>query len=64
MTRERTAERVGAFILRLREVFSRWQERDGGGTEEGEELLLDQLMVGLQPGLIKQERSRQMRRDT
>lgn len=44
-------------------MFSRWQERDGGGTEGGEDLLLDQLMMGLQPGPIKQELSRQMRRD-
>lgn len=39
------------------------QERDAGGTEDGEDLLLDQLMVGLCAGPIKQELSRQLRRD-
>lgn len=56
-------ETVSAYILRLRELFSRWQERDAGGTEDGEDLLLDQLMVGLCAGPIKQELSRQLRRD-
>ncbi|KAM3608447.1 uncharacterized protein V6R79_025602 [Siganus canaliculatus] len=44
-------------------MFYRWQERDAGGTEEDEDLLLDQLMVGLQPGPIKQELSRQIWRN-
>ena len=34
-----------------------------GEDEEGDDLLLDQLMVGLQAGPIKQELSRQMRRN-
>ncbi|KAM3617411.1 uncharacterized protein V6R79_005815 [Siganus canaliculatus] len=41
----------------------RWQERDAGGTEEDEDLLLGQMMVGLQPGPIKQELSRQIQRN-
>lgn len=41
-------------------MFSHWQERDEEGSE-GEDLLLDQLMVGLQPGCIIQELNRQMR---
>lgn len=61
--KQQTEESVNAFILRLRELFSRWRERDAGGTEEGDDLLLDQLMVGLRTGPIKQELSRQIRRD-
>ncbi|KAK7883852.1 hypothetical protein WMY93_026975 [Mugilogobius chulae] len=60
--KQRTDESINAFILRLREVFSRWQERDQDGTEDSDDLLLDQLMVGLRKGQVKQELSRQMRR--
>lgn len=61
--RQQADESVNAFILRLRELFCRWQERDGVEAEEGDDLLLDQLMVGLTAGPIKQELSRQMRRN-
>lgn len=54
---------VNIFILRLRELFHRWQERDKERTEERDDLLLEQLMVGLIPGPIKQELSHQMRRN-
>lgn len=57
--RQRPEERGGAFVLRLREVFFRCQEGDKGGPE-GEDLLLYQFMVGLQPEPIKQELSKQM----
>lgn len=60
---QRADESVSAFILRLRELFFRWQEGAEGETEEGDDLLLDQLIVGLQTGPIKQELSRQMRRN-
>lgn len=43
-------------------MFFRWQERDEDSSE-GEDLLLDQLMVGLQPAPVKQELNRQMRRN-
>lgn len=59
--KQRTDENVNAFILRLRELCSRWQEQAQDETDEND-LLLDQLMVGLQAGPIKQELSRQLRR--
>ncbi|XP_041920929.1 uncharacterized protein LOC121684874 [Alosa sapidissima] len=52
-----TGEKVLDILQKL------WRERDAGGTEEGDDLLLDQLMVGLCAGPVKQELSRQMRRD-
>lgn len=61
--KQRLEESVSGFILRLREVFFRWQEQDREGTEEDQDLLLDQLMVGLRPGPVKQELSRQLRRN-
>lgn len=48
--------------MRLHELLFRWQERGGGDAEDSGDLLLDQLMVGLQPGAIKQGLSRQMQR--
>lgn len=45
-------------------MFSRWREQDVDGTEQRDDLLLDQLIVGLCTGPIKQELSRQIRRDT
>lgn len=61
--KQRPEESVSVFILRLRELFSRWQEQDRDGTDKDEDLLLDQFMVGLQPGPMKQELSRQLRRN-
>lgn len=61
--KQRSDENVNAFILRLRELFSRWREQDTAGTEQRDDFLLDQLMVGLRTGPIKQELSRQIRRD-
>uniref|UniRef100_A0AAV2K9S7 Uncharacterized protein n=1 Tax=Knipowitschia caucasica TaxID=637954 RepID=A0AAV2K9S7_KNICA len=37
-------------------------EKDEGGTGDSDDLLLDQFMVGLRRGLVKQELSRQLRR--
>lgn len=54
---------MGAFVLRLRELYYRWQERDEGEDEERDDLLLDQVTVGLRAGPIKQELSRQLRRN-
>lgn len=51
---------MNAFVLRLRELFFRWQERCGGDAEDSEDLFLDQLMAGLRPGDIKQELSHQV----
>ncbi|XP_049901791.1 uncharacterized protein LOC126391221 [Epinephelus moara] len=59
-----TDENVSAFVLRLRELFFSWQEQDEGRIgEEGDDLLIDQFMVGLKAGPIKQELSRQIRRN-
>lgn len=58
--KQRTEESVGSFILRLRELYSKWEEQDGDGVAD--DLLLDQFMVGLQRGPIRQELGRQMRR--
>lgn len=41
-------------------MISMWQERDGDGTEEGENLLTNQLMVGSQPGPIKCKLNKQI----
>uniref|UniRef100_A0AAV2MDP0 Uncharacterized protein n=1 Tax=Knipowitschia caucasica TaxID=637954 RepID=A0AAV2MDP0_KNICA len=43
-------------------AFCTWQEKDEGGTGDSDDLLLDQFMVGLRRGLVKQELSRQLRR--
>ena len=61
--KQKNDENVNTFILRLREVFSRWREQDADGTDQQDDLLLDQLIVGLRAGPIKQELSRQIRRD-
>ncbi len=62
--KQHTHETANAFILRLRESFSSWQRQDEGGAGgEGDDLLIDQLMVGLRAGPIKQELSRQLRRN-
>uniref|UniRef100_A0AAV2JHP6 Uncharacterized protein n=1 Tax=Knipowitschia caucasica TaxID=637954 RepID=A0AAV2JHP6_KNICA len=45
-----------------KEAFCTWQEKDEGGTGDSDDLLLDQFMVGLRRGLVKQELSRQLRR--
>lgn len=60
--KQRPEESVRTFVLRLRELFARWREQDED-EHDGEDLLLDQLMVGLKPGRVKQELSRQMRRN-
>lgn len=60
--KQKTDETVNAFILRLRELFYRWQESDQEGADEEDDILLDQFMVGLRKGPIRQELSRQMRR--
>lgn len=44
--KQQAGENVNAFILRLRELFFRWQEQAQDETEEGDDLLLNQLMVG------------------
>lgn len=46
--RQHAGESVGAFILRLQELFFRWREWDEGRVKECNDLLLDQLLVGLQ----------------
>ena len=58
--KQQTEESVGSFILRLRELYCKWEEEDRDGVAD--DLLLDQFMVGLQNGPIKQELCRQMRR--
>ena len=60
--KQRPDENVNAFVLRLREVISKWQEQDENVSTERDDLLLDQLIAGLQPGPIKLELTRQMRR--
>ncbi|KAL7868397.1 hypothetical protein SRHO_G00097810 [Serrasalmus rhombeus] len=49
--------------LKIRILDRKWQKQDLDDTEEGDDLLLDQLMVGLLMGPIKQELSRQIWRD-
>lgn len=60
--KQKVDETVDAFILRLRELFYKWQEQDEEGAADDNNLLLDQLMGGLKRGQIKQELNRQLRR--
>lgn len=62
--RQRTDENVNVFILRLREMFSRWREQDEAVAGDTNSLLLDQLMIGLRKGPVKQELCRLLRRDS
>lgn len=48
---------MGAFVLRLPELYFRWQKQNEGESEERDDPLLVQLMVGS----IKQELSRRLR---
>lgn len=60
--KQRADENVKTFVLRLRELFFRWQGHEE--TPEGNDnVLLDQLMVGLRRGPVKQELTRLMRRN-
>lgn len=60
--RQKSDESVHLFILRLRELFSRWRQHDQDVAGDTDDLLLDQLLVGLRPGAVKQELNRQIRR--
>lgn len=60
--KQRADENVNTFVLRLRELFYRWQGHEEA-AEGNDNLLLDQLMVGLRRGPVKQELNRLMRRD-
>lgn len=53
--RQKEEERVGAFILRLRELFSKWREGEPGGSAQDENTARDQLVLGLNPGPIQHE---------
>lgn len=46
----------------MREFFYKWREQDADGTVDANDLLLEQLMTGLKKGQVKQELSRQLRR--
>ncbi|XP_024117087.1 uncharacterized protein LOC112138709 [Oryzias melastigma] len=62
--RQKSDETAHLFILRLREVFSKWRQQDENGARDADDLLLDQLLVGLRTGAVKQELNRQIRRTT
>lgn len=57
-------ETVAAFILRLRELFSRWRAHEPGGSAQDEMTARDQLVLGLRPGVVQQELQRQVRRNS
>uniref|UniRef100_A0A8C6WFB9 Paraneoplastic antigen Ma-like C-terminal domain-containing protein n=1 Tax=Neogobius melanostomus TaxID=47308 RepID=A0A8C6WFB9_9GOBI len=60
---QQEGESVGAFILRLRELFSRWRAEEPGGSAQDEITARDQLILGLRAGPIQQELQRLVRRD-
>ncbi|KAJ8381170.1 hypothetical protein SKAU_G00019480 [Synaphobranchus kaupii] len=47
------------YQLNLRELYSRWRKQEPGGEDEGDILLRDQFLLGLQEGSLKQELQRQ-----
>lgn len=61
--RQRADENVKAFILRLREMFSKWSEHEAGVMGDRDNLLLDQFLIGLRKGPVRQELNRLMRRE-
>ncbi|CAL9702687.1 unnamed protein product [Knipowitschia caucasica] len=61
--RQRADENVNSFILRLRDLFSKWSNIDDVATGDRDELLLEQFTTGLRKGPVKQELNRLMRRD-
>lgn len=60
---QQEGESIGAFILRLRELFSRWKAGEPGGSAQDETTARDQLILGLKAGPIQQELQRLVRRD-
>lgn len=55
-------EGLETLILKLRETYSKWQEKEPG-ERDGNEDLLDQFATGLQPGTLRTEIHRQLRRN-
>lgn len=55
-------ENINAYILRLREMFFKWQEHGDVAVDDQDDMMLDQLMVGLRKGPVKQEMNWLMRR--
>lgn len=61
---QQEGESVGAFILRLRELFNRWKTQEPGGSAQDDKTARDQLILGLRAGPIQQELQRLVRRDS
>lgn len=62
--RQSQNEKVGDFILRLRECHAKWRDYDEAAAAAGEddEALLDQFVLGLKTGPVRTELQRLLRR--
>lgn len=56
-------ESIGAFVLRLRELFLRWREKEPRGSAQEETTLRDQFILGLRSVTIQRELQRLVRRE-
>ena len=61
--KQETGEGVEPFMLRLCELFAKWQRSDAGGTGPRDEVLKDQFVKGLKEGPMKIELERHLRRN-
>lgn len=60
--RQHLDEKVGDFILRLRESHSKWKGLDREAAGEDDEVLLDQFVLGLKTSSVRTELQRHLRR--
>lgn len=60
--RQNTDERVGDFVLRLRECHLKWRQLDEDAAGDEDEALLDQFVLGLKTGPVRTELQRHLRR--
>lgn len=63
--RQQAGEEVSGFVLRLRECFARWREKEPraeGERNDDDEMLRSQLVAGLRSGPIQQELQKLLRR--
>lgn len=56
-------ESIGAYVLRLRELFLRWREKEPRGSAQDETTVRDQFILGLRSVTIQRELQRLVRRE-
>lgn len=56
-------ETVSDFSLRIREAFQEWKRAEPNGSAQFANTLRDQMIISLQPGVLKKELQRQVRRN-